>query len=52
MSAAHQRHQNIVKHIKAVQELSEGISDGHLDCDECPNIEHFVAIKEDSIDAL
>lgn len=52
MPAAHQRHQNVVKHIKAVQELLEGIFDDDLDSVEGTNIEHFVGIKDDSSDAF
>jgi hypothetical protein len=35
-----------------VAQLHEIDDDDDLDCDECPNIEHFVAIQEDSIDAF
>jgi hypothetical protein len=52
MPAAHWSHQNVLKHIKAVQELLEGIFDSDLDSDECANTENFADIKDDSSDAF
>ena len=52
MAAAHQSQQNVLKHIKAVQELLECSVDSDLDSDECTNIEHFAGIKDDSSDAF
>ena len=42
----------MLKHIKAVHELLEGIFDSDLDSDECTNIEHFADIKDYSSDAF
>lgn len=45
-------HQNVLKHIKAVQELLEGTVDSDPDSDEYANTEHFAGIKDDSNDTF